>query len=850
VKPVCLLLLALTLVAQDAPRTLANSDDLARAQQWAAQYPWAQAAIDSVVQNAKSWPQSYVSRYALSSLAIPSDGGQWTQWYVCPVHGVALSYTAPNTHTCPIDKAKWTGWPYDQVIYSRRHSDLATYARDLALAWRWTGEHSYAEQSAWILKQYAAKYPSYPIHDINNKSATSGARTMAQTLDEAVWLIPIAWAYDLLAGSDVLSASDRGQIETNLLRMAVQVIQRNDMGASNWQSWHNGAIGAVGFALGDSGLINAAIDGKSGFRFQMRNSVLPEGFWFEGAWSYHFYALDPLLSLAEMASRAGIDLYSQQPLHDMFSAPLQLALPNGHLPAFNDSGEVNLYGDDKYYENAWARYGETAFAALLGHNTRGLNALLWGAAEFPKADIANSGSRSFPVSGYTTLRAPGNDHTIILKYGPHGGGHGHYDKLNFVSFFNGATMAIDPGTQSYAAPTHATWDQLTIAHNTVTVDQMTQLQATGALVWDDLNHDLYRAVRASAGPAYKQASLTRTIVLTNEYALDLFEAASTDGKEHQFDWTYHNAGRVMSVPGATAYSQFPQTNGYQHLTQTEGATTDADWQVTFDASPATPSAYGSVYTSANTVSGTFQTTDEQAFTGRYSGKVSYDFRGSGYLLFSTPALTGMRPGAPSGLSLMVYGDGSGSVMNLRMNDATDERFVATVGPVDWTGWKRVEVSGIENWTHYLGNNDGVFDGPVKTVSLELWPSANGSGKGALYLDDIRIAYPGGETVAADFEQPQRHVRVWMLGDAGTTVVTGNGLGPVLTTPVPFVMARRSNRTATFVSLIEPYATTPAVLEFLRLDDGRLLIRSEAFTDMVSFVQHGVVFKRDVAYADK
>src|SRR5262249_1103000 len=158
---------------------------------------------------------------------------------------------------------------------------------------------------------------------------------------------------------------------------------------------------------------------------------------------------------------------------------------NGHLPAFNDSGELNLFSEDKFYEQAWARYAEPQFAGILGRNTRGLNALLWGAPDFPKADITNSASRSFPQSGYTALRAPGNDHKLILKYGPHGGGHGHYDKLNFVSYFNGATMAIDPGTQSYAAPTHGTWDQLTIAHNTVTVDQSTQSAATGALIWDD-----------------------------------------------------------------------------------------------------------------------------------------------------------------------------------------------------------------------------------------------------------------------------------------------------------------------------------------------------------------------------
>ena len=42
-----------------------------------------------------------------------------------------------------------------------------------------------------------------------------------------------------------------------------------------------------------------------------------------------------------------------------------------------------------------------------------------------------------------------------MKFGPHGGGHGHYDKLGLVSYAFGGTLAVDPGTQSYTAPTHA-----------------------------------------------------------------------------------------------------------------------------------------------------------------------------------------------------------------------------------------------------------------------------------------------------------------------------------------------------------------------------------------------------------
>ena len=102
------------------------------------------------------------------------------------------------------------------------------------------------------------------------------------------------------ATSEIISSSTH--IEQDLLRAAVAVITRNNAGKSNWQSWHNAAIGAVGFALNDRALIDRALDDpKNGFRFQMRESVMPDGAWYEGAWGYHFFALDPHLYLAEAA---------------------------------------------------------------------------------------------------------------------------------------------------------------------------------------------------------------------------------------------------------------------------------------------------------------------------------------------------------------------------------------------------------------------------------------------------------------------------------------------------------------------------------------------------------------------
>ena len=829
--------------ARAAPGLLLTPEDFARIERLTQSAAWAASVRSSILQAAESWPAAHNQRYGLEKFKLPPEGGQWTLWYVCPRHGVYLQFKGPGQHVCPVDGEKLSGWPYEQVIYTRRHSEAASAARDNGLAYRLTGRTEFAQAAAEILLAYADVYSSYPIKDTNNRpNATSGARVTAQTLDEAGWLIPIAWAYDLLTASGVLDDAQRAHVEQDLLRAAAAVIGRNNAGKSNWQSWHNAALGAVGFALQDAALISRALDDpKNGFRFQMRESVQGDGVWYEGAWGYHFYALDPLCQLAEMAARAGIDLYAERALRRMFEAPLLVAMPDGSLPAFSDSGNVSLFSYDRLYEIAYAHYADPVFASPLGRRARGREALFWGAETLPKAAPPELASRLFEDSGNALLRAASSDHYLALKFGPHGGGHGHYDKLNFVSFARGGVMAVDPGTQSYAAATHSSWDKVTVAHNTVVVDERSQGEATGrAEAFVGLPS--VSAVRAEAGPAYQQAQLERAMILTPEYALDLFDARSTDGAEHRFDWVYHNFGKLSTALPLEGYSGFPSSNGYQHLAQARAATTAEAWQADFDLNEAQNAAYGSTWANLSEIRSGFQYSREQAATGNFSGRMSYDFNAAqGYILFQTPVLSGQPAEVPARLSVMIYGDGSGHKLALRLYDATDERFVYTVGPINWTGWRQIQASDPARWSHYLGNNDGVFDAPVKTVCVEVTYVAGGPREGALYVDDITLDYAGaGRLVVADFEKVLRSLRLWMLGRPSTTVVTGNGLGPDLLKPVPFVMARRRGLEAQFVTLLEPYGVSPRVASFGETGEGWLEVGGADFHDRVAFDAGGVL----------
>jgi hypothetical protein len=81
-----------------------------------------------------------------------------------------------------------------------------------------------------------------------------------------------------------------------------------------------------------------------------------------------------------------------------------------------------------------------------------------------------------------------------------------------------------------------------------------------------------------------------------------------------------------------------------------------------------------------------------------------------------------------------------------------------------------------------------------------------------------------------FAQPGSNLKLDMLGEPVTTVVTGQGLGPDLRVPVPFAMARRAGKETTYAALYEPYTNTSALLHFEQSSAGHFIVRMASFTD--------------------
>jgi hypothetical protein len=812
---------------------LIDARDLARIKTWVEKYPWARDARAQIIKRADAYPARYLQKYNLTASDLPPTGGQWSLWYICP-DGLRLQYQPAHTppHFCPSD-GRYYASPafinrptlYDEVIYQNRHLDLAAYARDLGLAYALTGESKYARDAANILRAYANAYPNYLQHDKDGGKARSGGKATAQTLDEAQWLIDLAWSFDLV--NDTLAADDRAKIANQVLRPAVANIQANRAKLSNWQTWHNAAIAIVGFALNDATLVNEAYyDSENGFMTQIENGAAQDGFWWEGSWGYHFFTLEPMLYLAEMGARIGINPYAQTNLHAMLRAPIQMAMPNRALPPFNDDSGTSLAARAWLYEIGYARYRDPILATGLDE-VRAWQALLWGAEQLPPANArASMPSLLLPKAGYAILRA-GDQIYLAFDFGPHGGGHGHYDKLGYVAFALDTLLAIDPGTRSYAASAHTTWDKATVAHNTVVVDEQNQVEATGR-AQQFIGFPAFSVARADAGAANStRALITRTLALAPEYWIDVTRAASLDRAPHRFDWIYHNAGTLTTPYSLAPYTGLPKKNGYEHLANPRGAITNDPWQATFELSRV-GQTYGSLFTNNDAIAAT-QTITRAGDT--FAAQLDYDFGAiaDGYVVYLSKPLVDLPRELPTQFDLRVFGDGSNNRLSLRVMDATGEKFVKQVGTINWIGWQTIKVAVDSSWSHSAGNDNGKMDLPVSQVAVQI--NRVNARAGRILTDDLALTFAGQRVVVQDFETSIVRVAARMLGAPDTTLVTGDGID-ARNQPIPFVMARRSATATTFAVIFEPHRTTPRITTFDASGAGIRVGAPGAFTDSI------------------
>jgi hypothetical protein len=489
--------------------------------------------------------------------------GGWWHDYVCPTHGTELCPPAPDGYPCP-HGCRWTGEPFGSAWLGLEHQRNARRIRTLAAAAA-TGDTAAADRALDWLASYAHAYAEAPARHEGAREWMVPGRLFQQALSESIWAAGVANATWALTGVLDPGRTDRLVREAvpllaGLHELAASARERTEL-TSNYVAWFNaagaltaGALVRLGKSPPDAGWI----DGPAGVHAHVRAAVREDGFEWEGSTYYHAFVLLAYLYALRGTDPADLPTDVADRLVAMVEVLGNLVTPDGVLPALHDSPYRRPAGDERLgTEHRRIEVCELAeVVALAGQlvRTRVLDrlagwcrqvlagsdeaGLLDGPAGWfggpPLPDRAGTtGPVVFRRAGYAVLRPGDISWLAVLDFGPHGGSHGHLDKLSLYLYGDRVAWQPDPGVVPYGSPLRRDVYRTTRAHPTFSVDGAEQAECAGRLLrW--AGDGPSTAVVAAADDAYPGIRARRHLVVVAGGLLDVLElAARAGGYEHR-----------------------------------------------------------------------------------------------------------------------------------------------------------------------------------------------------------------------------------------------------------------------------------------------------------------------------
>ncbi len=492
------------------------------------------------------------------------------------------------------DKGEWIHISDTKV--GKIHNLLALDVANLGALYALSDDPKYAEFAKKILLEYADAYPNYGV------GARPGfnhdpSKVFDQRLGDATWLIQIARGYDLIYNLPTITPEERKHIEDDLIKASGRFIAANTSvirSPTNWSAISTTAVLIAGVATDDEWLFNRAMYGinsdknpskwwegspnksPSGIELHFSDRTIDvDGMWAEGAMGYQFMALQALITNAEILWHKGIDMYGYRDaaLKSLFDSPLKYAYPDLKSPAVNDSGSASIIGRDAYlYEFAYRRYKDPTYIPILQRVSKRLSAAFqqWPVSVLYDVDLSQNVEFAEPESvnmngvgfGIIRINDKSGTQSLLMDYGPNRS-HGHPDKLNIDLWSKGIRLLPDPGTIWYEQPLYRRWYRTTMAHNTLSVNNLSQ-QGAGAELISYLPAKTFGFQRASTSKAYPGVVMDRSVFITANYLADIFGAFSRLPKLYDLCW--HVVGEFSSDLKFKPFEfSAPVENGYNEL---------------------------------------------------------------------------------------------------------------------------------------------------------------------------------------------------------------------------------------------------------------------------------------------
>ncbi len=404
---------------------------------------------------------------------------------------------------------EWSVPDYEKGVNYLFETDNAHKCFNSTVAWKLTGRIEFAEKAAEFLRRVSDRERGYP---------SKLKACHQQLVHEGEFFKSCAKAYDLIYDAGVLSEQDHEDIHASF-RIFMDFLDwaLSDGGISNWSLAEIAGALYCAMAVQDRERIERFVFGTGGALAHLQAGVYDDGWWCEctigynqmaaGLFSEYTVALRPWgINLAgwwvpaqysnkvhfrnQAMDGLSWDIYGETKrnyrcIEDLWDSLVALANYRSVVQGVNDSAEERFEGAspvafDSRYDIAYAIYGKPEYAQIIRNGgEKAFRDLFRGVPELP--DIQSDVHRRscyFHNGGISLLRTDTEGRSdeeqfeISLKYGSHGGAHGHYDRcaLNAVSRYGKALFNPENVWYSYGTFMYKFYVQNSISHNMTTVD--------------------------------------------------------------------------------------------------------------------------------------------------------------------------------------------------------------------------------------------------------------------------------------------------------------------------------------------------------------------------------------------
>ena len=482
------------------------------------------------------------------------------------------------------------------VWYGLSRNRVVDRLWETALAATLLGDAVYERKAADFLRSIADPNVGYPT--------TRWATDSTAFVHEGEFFTFYSAAYDLMY--DKLSDADRELVDATLRLYLDTCEPWHDGSIGNWQVTAN--VGAIltSLVLQDMVKLGRLINGRGGFIDQISSGIMGDGWWQEGASNYSYLVARYYGYAAEACRNWGLDLYHlrvpwrfggdnregwkngwmgmsfeqwgppgnpYRGIKDLYDGAIPMMDEHGWVVANNDSAKKP---PEDVYELAYFRYRDDVYPWIIARTQRsGWQSLVWGVADLPESEDPRARSAHVDNVGITALRSqtpgrtPEDQIQTYVKWGTHGGWHGHFDRTSLLALDRFGTEFFSPLASwfRYESPMYKAWVQPSISHDMVVVDGLQQepvptkqllfyageaLQAsvveTGARwaqkpPWDLRNPgdlDPLNSAKMIDYGTFEPVIQRRLTVVTDDYVViaDCLQAPVA----HTFDWLMHPAG--------------------------------------------------------------------------------------------------------------------------------------------------------------------------------------------------------------------------------------------------------------------------------------------------------------------